>query len=135
MGMNQESGKDMSSPMEQITLENETGANIAFLGRLYAEHSFYDEDSRVLTQQKLYVTEQGDQAYSVISSDGRTKEKRAYLIKREGVLCRINNGLFDVTVNARDLLAVVKGLCGLTDNLSAEDFLTKVQDKDRAANE
>lgn len=135
MGMNQESGKDMSSPMEHITLENETGANIAFLGRLYAEHSFYDEDSRVLTQQKLYVTEEGDQAYAVISSDGRTKEKRAYMIKRDGNLCKINNGLFDVSVNARDLLAVVKGLCGLTDNLSSEDFFSKVQEKDRAANE
>jgi|GEM_PF-219015 len=134
MGMNQESEKNMSSPMEQITLENETGANIAFLGRLYAEHSFYDEETRVLTQQKLYITEQGDQAYSVVSSDGRMKEKRAYLIKRSGNLCKIYNGLFDVTVNARDLLAVVKGLCGLTDTLSSEDFFSRVQDKDRAAN-
>ena len=134
MEMNQDAEKNLAA-MEQITLDNETGANICFTGRLYAEHSFYDEEAGVLTQQKLFITEKGHQAYSVISSDGRTKEKRAYLIKREGHLCRINNGLFDVTVNARDILAVVKGLCGLTENLQYEDFLQKIQDTERAVNE
>lgn len=128
------SEKDLSV-MEQITLENETGANITFMGRLYAEHSFYDEDSRVLTQQKLFITDKGHQAYSVVSSDGKMKEKRAYLIKREEKLCKINNGLFDVTVNAADMLAVVKGLCGLSESLSYEDFFAKVQETDKAVNE
>ena len=80
--------------MEEITLQNDTGANIVFLGQLSAEHSFFDEVRGALTQQKLYVTHEGHQAYSVVTSDGKNKERRAYLIKRQGRLCRINNGLF-----------------------------------------
>ncbi len=122
--------------MEKIVLENDTGSSISFTGQIFAEHSFYDEDSGVLMQQKLYVTDSGDQAYAVVSSDGKTKEKRAYLIKRQGHLCKINNGLFDVTVNAQDLLAVVRGLCGLTDQMESEDFFKKVTDpEEKAVNE
>ncbi len=121
--------------MEQITLDNDAGNNISFTGRLVGEHSYFDEDTQVLTQQKLYVTTQAQQAYSVVTSDGKLKEKRAYLIKREGQLCKINNGLFDVTVNAVDLLSVVKGLCGMSEAITEEEFFTKVQDPEIAVNE
>lgn len=122
--------------MEEITLENDTGANITFTGRLYAEHSFFDEETQALTHQRLYLTNSGDQAYSVVTSDGKSKERRAYTIRREGHLCKINNGLFDVSVNANDLIAVVRGLCGLAENMDYEEFFTDVQgDKDRAVNE
>jgi hypothetical protein len=109
-------------PQEEITLKNDAGADITFVGRLMAENSFYDEDTGVLTQQKIYTTNKNHQAYSVVSSDGRTKERRAYLLKREGRLCRIHNGLFDVTVNADDVLTVVKGLCGITEEMRYEEF-------------
>ncbi len=121
--------------MEQITLDNDAGNNISFTGRMVGEHSYYDEDTQVLTQQKLYVTTNAQQAYSVVTSDGKLKEKRAYLIKREGQLCKINNGLFDVTVNAVDLLSVVKGLCGMSDAITEEDFFSQVQNPDVAVNE
>lgn len=128
--------KDTLERMEEITLENDTGANITFTGRLYAEHSFFDEDTQALTHQRLYVTNNGGQAYSVVTSDGKTKERRAYTIRRDGHLCKIHNGLFDVSVNANDLIAVVRGLCGLAENLDYEEFFKKVQsDKDRAVNE
>ncbi len=121
--------------MEQFTLDNDAGNNIMFTGRLVGEHSFYDEETNVLTQQKLYVTTKAQQAYSVVTTDGKIKEKRAYLIKREGQLCKINNGLFDVTVNAVDLLSVVKGLCGMSDAITEEEFFCKVQDVEAAVNE
>ncbi len=127
--------QETPAKMEQITIENDTGANITFMGRLYAEHSFFDEETQTLTQQRLYVTSTGDQAYSVVTSDGRAKEKRAYTIKREGSLCKINNGLFDVSVNAADLLAVVRGLCGMAENVDYEDFLKQATGKDKAVNE
>ncbi len=134
MSNSTQDSEKLAAVLEEITLENDTGANIAFLGRLFAEHSFYDEETGVLTQQRLYVTRDGHQAYSVISSDGKNKEKRAYLIKRDGVLCKINNGLFDVTVNAQDMLAVVKGLCGLSGNMDYEDFFQKIKESSKAVN-
>ncbi|MBG0777491.1 MAG: hypothetical protein H0S85_13790 [Desulfovibrionaceae bacterium] len=114
--------------MEEITLHNDTGSDITFLGQVCAEHSFFDDETGVLTQQKLYATSDGNQAYSVVTTDGKVKEKRAYLIKRDGNLCKINNGLFDVTVKAMDLLMVVKGLCGISESLRANDFFTQVRD-------
>lgn len=133
-----EKSQDTAAKMEQITIENDTGANITFVGKLYAEHSFFDEETQALTQQRLFVTNSGEQAYSVITSDGKSKEKRAYLIKREGHLCKINNGLFDVTVNANDLLAVVRGLCGMSQDVDYEEFFKEEffkKGQDKAANE
>lgn len=122
---------------EEITLVNDAGASIVFQGRVQAENSFYDGETGTLTVQRLYVTSDGHQAYSVVSGAGASKERRAYIIKREGQLCRINNGLFDVTINAADLLTAVKGLCGLQEDARQSDFLGEAlgQDQDIAANE
>lgn len=133
-----EHSQQQEHPLEHITLENDSGANIAFQGRLHAEHSFYDEENQALTQQRLYITSSGERAYSVVTSCGASKEKRAYLIKRENNLCKIFNGIFDVTVNAEDLMAVVHGLCGMTQNMEQQEGLedeTADKQQDRAANE
>ncbi len=131
--MSEQKQKD-AAIMEEVTLSNDTGANLSFRGRLYAENSFYDEDTGTLTQQKLYITEKGQQAYSIVTSDGKNKERRAYLIKREGRLCKINNGLFDVTVNAHDLVTAVRGLCGIQENMQYEDFFGEDGVDEAAAN-
>ncbi|MGE4296706.1 MAG: hypothetical protein AB7E47_01640 [Desulfovibrionaceae bacterium] len=123
-----DAAQDGKATMEDVTLQNDSGEDLTFCGKLYAEHSFFDDESRVLTQQRLYITSEGHQAYSVIASDGKIKERRAYLIKSEGSLCKINNGLFDVTVKADDLLRVVKGLCGISESMRTADFFVEVQD-------
>lgn len=128
------SNEQYDSTMEPITLPNDSGASLSFVGRLCAENSFFDEETGVLTQQKLYITNNGHTAYAVVRGDGRSKERRAYLIRREGQTCRINNGLFDVTVNVRDLLLAVKGLCGLDESIQGEEFFQDMLDKDNAAN-
>ena len=127
--------RDQLAAMEEITLQNDTGANITFTGRLVAENSFYDEETGRLTQQRLFVTSNGLQAYSVISSDGRDKERRAYIISRQGELCKINNGLFDVTVNTRNLVTAVKSLVGLKDGVNAEELLDSLGNQEKAVNE
>ena len=114
-------------PVQQIVLQNDMGGDFSFKGRCIGEHEFFDEENGVLTRQKLYETVDGDRAYSVIASDGRHKERRAYLIRQEGAFCKINNGLFDVTVSGEDLIRVVRGLCGLTDSVQAEDFFNQVE--------
>ncbi|AGW14928.1 hypothetical protein [Megalodesulfovibrio gigas] len=125
------------SALESITLQNDSGPVITFDGRLCGEHSFYDAETGALTQQKLYITNQGYTAYAVVRNDGRVKERRAYLLKREGQFCRINNGQYDVVVNVRDLLLAVKGLCGLEEDAREEDFFKDAMDiigQDDAAN-
>lgn len=124
-----------AAAMEEITLHNDIGSEIVFNGSLYAEHSFFDEDSGSLTQQRLYLTQDGSQVYSVVTGSGQSRERRAYVIRREGRLCKINNGLFDVTVSTEDLVTVVKGLCGMTDSAQYEDFFHKVKETELAVNE
>lgn len=127
-------------PMEEAgvltqtySLPNDMGGEVVFEGRLVAEHEYFDEETGVLTRQKLYETSEGYKAYAVIASDGRTRERRAYLIRREGRICRIHNGQFEVTVNGEDLVRVVRGLCGLTDAVRSEDFFALVEEAFRQA--
>jgi len=83
---------------ETIVLQDDKAGDMTFRGHLYAQTSFYDEDSGVLTQQKLYTTEDGDQAFSIVSSDGSVKHRRAYVVRREGELCHIQCGARTVSI-------------------------------------
>ena len=83
---------------ETITLEDDKAGPVTFRGHLYAQTSFYDEDSGVLTQQKLYTTNEGHQAFSIVSSDGSAKNRRAYVVRREGELCHIQCGERTVSI-------------------------------------
>lgn len=83
---------------ETITLEDDQAGPVTFRGHLYAQTSYYDEDTGVLTQQKLYATEDGRQAFSVVSSDGGQKSRRAYVVRREGELCHIQCGERTVSI-------------------------------------
>lgn len=83
---------------ETIVLEDDKAGPVEFRGHLYAQTSFYDEDTGVLTQQKLYATEGGHQAFSVVSSDGSSKNRRAYVVRREGELCHIECGERTVSI-------------------------------------
>ena len=83
---------------ESITLDDDKAGPVTFRGHLYAQTSFYDEDTGVLTQQKLYTTEGGDQAFSIVSSDGSAKQRRAYVVRREGELCHIQCGERTVSI-------------------------------------
>jgi len=78
--------------MKSITLDNDGGASISFRGALYAQTSFFEENTGVLTKQELYSTEEGEQAFAIIASDGDTKRKSAYLVKRRGENCLMSNG-------------------------------------------
>ncbi|MCK9240392.1 hypothetical protein [Desulfocurvus sp.] len=79
-------------PFTTITLDNGQGGSITFKGALYAQTSFFEEDTGVLTKQELYSTEDGHQAFALVSSDGDLKRKSAYIVRRQGDLCVMDNG-------------------------------------------
>lgn len=78
--------------MDSVTLVDDEGGEISFTGYLYDQTSFYDEKTGVLTKQRLYATDDGQQAFSIVASDGNVKKRRAYMVRRKGDLCTINNG-------------------------------------------
>lgn len=121
--------------MEEITLKNDVGGDITFMGRLYSESSYYDEETSVVTRQRLYVTDQNQQVYSIVASNGTNKDRRVYKLHMDGEMCRINNGLFDISVQLDLLLTAVKGLCGVKNLAQSEEFLQTLEESLRAANQ
>lgn len=98
---------------EEFTVHNDAGDEIRFTGKLFSESSYYDEDQGALTRLKLFVTDDGRQIYSVVSSADTAKWRRVYTMRVEGDLCRISNGIQEMTLDIDMLLTVVSGLCGI----------------------
>lgn len=120
--------------MEQITLKNDVGEALSFKGRLFSESSYFDDDTGMMTRQRLYVTDQNHQVYTIVTSNGSRKERRVYLLKPEGDQCRISNGLFDVTVPIELLMLAVRGLCGVTGSEQTDSFISTLEESLSAAN-
>lgn len=119
--------------MEQIELQNTYGGKIAFRGRIFSECSYYDEESKTLTRQRLYVTDNGEQVYSIVSGSGASKEHRVYLLRVDGDECVINNGSCEIAVRKELLMASMRTLCGFNEGCSA-DLLKSLEETLDAAN-
>ena len=120
--------------MEDILLRNDAGHDIAFKGRLFSECSWYDDETGVLTRQKLYVTEDNEQIYYIVSGSGAARNRRAYRLRVEGDRCVINNGACDMSMQLDMLLLAVRGLCGLDAAPSDAALLASVEETLKAAN-
>lgn len=118
--------------MENIALTLDNGAVLDFRGRLFSEASWYDEESGVLTHQKLYVTDGHDQVYSVVAGAGSSRSRRAYRIAVHGDVCTVNNGRSEMTMPFDMLMLAVRALCGLDED--ATPSLELVEETLRAAN-
>lgn len=107
----------MSKPgkvhFEQISLSSDNGAELRFSGRLFSESSYYDEDSATLTSLRLYISDQNEQVYSIVSGTGQEKTRRHYVVAQEGDMYRISNGAHTLRLPLDLLFASVFGLCGI----------------------
>ena len=116
--------------MEKIALELENEASLTFTGRLFSEAVWYDDDSGVLTHQKLYVTDQNEHVYVIQKGIGGRRICRAYRIAVHGERCVIYNGRSTMELPLDMLLLSVRSLCG-TDSPMA---LEQVEEILRSAN-
>lgn len=118
--------------MEDIALTLDNGAILDFRGRMFSEASWYDEDNGVLTHQKLYITDQHEQVYSVVAGAGNSRSRRGYRIGVEGDTCTVHNGRSEMTMPFDMLMMAVRSLCGLEEG--ATPSLELVEETLRAAN-
>lgn len=118
--------------MEHVCLKHDNGADMMFRGRLFAESSWYDEENDILTRQKLYVTEQHEQVYYIVSGSGVERSRRLYRVCVMGDHCVIHNGACEMTLQFDMLMLVVRGLCGL--EAGATPSLHMVEEMLKAAN-
>lgn len=122
----------MQKSMEQISLKHDCGSDLQFVGRLFSECSWYDEEHGMLTRQKLYVTDDNSQVYYIIRSSGEEKSHHAYKLTFDGDFCTISNGSQEITLKFDMLMHTVRGLCGLDSN--ATPTLNMVEEMLKAAN-
>lgn len=128
-------GSDMTrKALEDITLRNDAGHDIVFRGRLVSECSWYDDETGVLTRQKLYTAGDNEQVYHIVSGSGAARSRRAYRLRVEGDRCVVNNGTCGMSLQLDMLLLAVRGLCGLDATSAGADLLASVEETLKAAN-
>ena len=98
---------------EKIFLRSDNGAELYFCGQLYSESSYYDEDTATLTRLRLFITDTGEQVYSIVSGSGTQKHRRHYLVSAMGQRCRVSDGVQTLVLPVEMLFAAVFGLCGI----------------------
>ena len=98
---------------ENILLRGDNGAELTFRGRQYGKYEYYDEENATITLLRLYITDQGERVFSIVSDSGAVKQRRHYTVAREGDLYRISNGVQTLTLPLETLFAAVCGLCGI----------------------
>jgi hypothetical protein len=79
-------------PMQAVRLANDFGEDVVVTAKLAAEDMHFNNATGVLTVEKLYQTADGRRAYSVVTAQERSRERRAYLIEERGERCLVTNG-------------------------------------------
>lgn len=87
-----------------VVLQNDLGGEIEFEGYPYAQTSFYDDRTGVLTKQELFAVKDGRQAFSIVAVDGDIRSRRAYLVRREGEMCHIDDGRGELSVPMESIM-------------------------------
>ena len=124
---------DATMPMKAVTLENDGGAPLSFRGSLYAQTSFFEEDTGVLTKQELYATDDGRQAFQIVTSDGDSKQKSSYFVRREGDTCVMSNGEQELSLPHEWLMLFTQALWDI--DLERQRRLQTASMDDRSVNE
>jgi len=132
--MSQATTAGAQGPMKAITLDNDGGASISFRGMLYAQTSFFEENTGVLTKQELYSTEDGDQAFAIIASDGEAKQKSAYLVKRVGDVCVMSNGEQELSLPYEWLMMYTQALWDIDLDMQRQACQCDLESPDLSAN-
>lgn len=118
--------------MDEICLKHDNGEDMRFQGRLFSEYSHFDEETGSLTRQQLYVTDNHEQVYYIVRSNGRDHSRHAYKLTVEGENCLIHNGKAEITMQFDMLMLAVRALCGL--NADATPSLDMVEEMLKAVN-
>jgi hypothetical protein len=98
---------------EKLFLRNDNGAELSFRGRMFAESTYFDEQTSTLTRIRLYAADTGGHVYSIVSGAGEKKSRRFYEVTPGKETCRISDGTHALTVPTDMLFASVFGLCGI----------------------
>ncbi|MDR2162289.1 MAG: hypothetical protein LBO77_09160 [Desulfovibrio sp.] len=118
--------------VEKVVLRSDNGSQLQFQGKMFAESSYFDEQTARLTRIRLYVADNGRHVYSIVSGSGEKKNRRHYEVLPGRDSCRISDGVQTLTVPTDMLFASVFGLCGI-DPARAEELRPSFEENLRLA--
>ncbi|WP_018124149.1 hypothetical protein [Desulfovibrio oxyclinae] len=97
-----------TEPVVDITLPNDFGKNISLTGSLVEEEMYFNDDTGMLTMEKLYRAENDSYAYSIISAIGHSRERRAYSIRPGEEFTRVDNGCMELDLPTEILFELLE---------------------------
>lgn len=96
-----------TDPILEVSLPNDFGTDLPFKGHLIGEEMYFNDDTGMLTMEKLYKDEGESLAYSIISAIGHARERRAYTLTPGKETCRVNNGTLELDLDTDLLLELL----------------------------
>ena len=94
-------------PILNVNLPNDFGQDVDVTGRLIGEEMYFDDNTGMLTMEKLYRGEDGELAYGIISAIGHARERRAYRVEEREDSCIVTNGSLSLEFNYDELFELL----------------------------
>ena len=94
-------------PVLNVNLPNDFGEDMAVEGQLIGEEMYFDDNSGMLTMEKLYREEGGKLAYGIISAIGHARERRAYRVEERAETCIASNGSLSLEFSYDELFELL----------------------------
>ena len=100
-------GTNGSDPILNVNLPNDFGEDVAVSGQLVGEEMYFDDNTGMLTMEKLYRDEEGKLAYGIISAIGHARERRAYKVEERKESCIVSNGSLNLEFSYDELFELL----------------------------
>lgn len=100
-------GQNGSDPILKVNLPNDFGQDISVSGQLIGEEMYFDDNTGMLTMEKLYRDEDGLLAYGIISAIGHARERRAYKVEEREESCIATNGSLSLEFSYDELFELL----------------------------
>ena len=96
-----------NDPILNVNLPNDFGQDVEVSGQLIGEEMYFDDNTGMLTMEKLYRGEDNKLAYGIISAIGHARERRAYRVEEREDSCIVSNGSLDLEFSYDDLFELL----------------------------
>ncbi|NDV19983.1 hypothetical protein GO013_11175 [Pseudodesulfovibrio sp. JC047] len=100
-------GHGGNDPILTVNLPNDFGQDMGVTGHLIGEEMYFDDNTGMLTMEKLYRDEEGALAYGIISAIGHARERRAYTIEEQDESCIVSNGSLNLEFSYDELFELL----------------------------
>ncbi len=100
-------GHDGNDPILNVNLPNDFGQDLEVSGQLIGEEMYFDDDTGMLTMEKLYRDEEDKLAYGIISAIGHARERRAYRVEEKEDSCIVTNGSLSLEFSYDELFELL----------------------------